>query len=481
MKIDDASIDDTSCNNKATDKTSPVTKNDSRSHTTTTTDIHTFAARGDDDDDANLHNNNSFSEKKSLSTTIQSSQIMNDRNLFAKFSKRELPSDDGGDGGSFISSRSSSMVGSRLLLPSTGDDKALLSSNQTLQRIRGKKEENSKIKGNIIESISRNDDDNEDTQTLLSADKALFSRWALGETEPQHAGESIITPNYTISKNDDDDDTSCNNNNNNNKAARTNTTTPLLLTGSIQQQSPGTLRCIIISDTHLEHDQVSIPEGDILIHLGDVTNKGSLQGVQSFAKWFSQHPHRHKIIIDGNHDRDFLHPEKISLIKEYGNIAVFLQDEVINIEGLQILGLTWNTCMQQDYGRIVRYLRSSNTRAVHLLLTHMPPTMNKMHGSKGLITLASKLHVKVHLFGHFHWARGVIGFGDDKTNDSNNNNGTKNDGVVRINCSTLPALMPVVIDLDSQTGELDMVYLPSPGENTKYQQESYYRSQCPSS
>jgi len=239
---------------------------------------------------------------------------------------------------------------------------------------------------------------------------------------------------------------------------------------SLPAQSPGTLRCIIISDTHLEHDQVSIPEGDILIHLGDATHKGSLEGIMSFARWFSNHPHQHKIIIDGNHDRDLLHPDKISLLKEFKNIATVLQDEVVDIGGLKILGLTWDTCRQpQQYGRIVRYVRRTlpSTQAIHLLLTHMPPNMNGMSGSEGLITLAPKLNVKTHLFGHFHWARGIVGLGDGS--------GGNIDSVARINCSTLPALAPVVIDIHVQTGSLEMVYLPCPGRNTKYRHELYCR------
>lgn len=207
-----------------------------------------------------------------------------------------------------------------------------------------------------------------------------------------------------------------------------------------------------------------------MIHLGDATNKGSLEGIKSFAKWFSQLPHRHKIIIDGNHDRNLLSPEKISLTQE-------LQDQVVDIEGIQILGLTWNTCTRQHYGRIVQYVRHElpSSHAVHLLLTHMPPTMNGRNGSDGLATLAPKLHVKVHLFGHVHRRRGIIGFGD---NDDAKSSG-HGDGVVRINCSTLPALMLVVVDLDARTGDLGMVYLPDPGLSTKYRQEVYYRSKRP--
>ena len=52
--------------------------------------------------------------------------------------------------------------------------------------------------------------------------------------------------------------------------------------------------------------QVIIPEkataGDVLVHAGDFTNKGTLAEVESFAAWFGGQPHAIKIVVPGNHD-----------------------------------------------------------------------------------------------------------------------------------------------------------------------------------
>lgn len=38
------------------------------------------------------------------------------------------------------------------------------------------------------------------------------------------------------------------------------------------------------------------------VHCGDFTNHGSLQEVREFAAWLASLPHRHKVIVPGNHD-----------------------------------------------------------------------------------------------------------------------------------------------------------------------------------
>jgi len=35
-------------------------------------------------------------------------------------------------------------------------------------------------------------------------------------------------------------------------------------------------RIVAISDTHNQHDEIELPEGDILVHCGDFTNTGRL-------------------------------------------------------------------------------------------------------------------------------------------------------------------------------------------------------------
>ena len=38
------------------------------------------------------------------------------------------------------------------------------------------------------------------------------------------------------------------------------------------------MRLVCISDTHTFHEDVNLPDGDILIHAGDFTNKGGKIG-----------------------------------------------------------------------------------------------------------------------------------------------------------------------------------------------------------
>ena len=63
------------------------------------------------------------------------------------------------------------------------------------------------------------------------------------------------------------------------------------------------VRVICISDTHTNTPH--IPNGDVLIHAGDLTNAGTVGEIQAQIDWLVSLPHREKIIIAGNHDSYF--------------------------------------------------------------------------------------------------------------------------------------------------------------------------------
>ena len=69
---------------------------------------------------------------------------------------------------------------------------------------------------------------------------------------------------------------------------------PTLLTGAgdpLPPQRPGTVRCVLLSDTHGAHALLPpLPAGDVLIHLGDVAERGSLDDIRSFATWLKAAP-----------------------------------------------------------------------------------------------------------------------------------------------------------------------------------------------
>lgn len=63
------------------------------------------------------------------------------------------------------------------------------------------------------------------------------------------------------------------------------------------------IRIVAISDTH--DLTVPLPDGDILIHAGDLTNDGTVNSIQKQLGWLKAQSHPVKIVIAGNHDSWF--------------------------------------------------------------------------------------------------------------------------------------------------------------------------------
>ena len=61
------------------------------------------------------------------------------------------------------------------------------------------------------------------------------------------------------------------------------------------------IRVVCLSDTH-DGMNVKIPDGDLLIHAGDLTNVGDLESIQRQVDWLAGMPHRYKVLVAGNHD-----------------------------------------------------------------------------------------------------------------------------------------------------------------------------------
>jgi len=99
-----------------------------------------------------------------------------------------------------------------------------------------------------------------------------------------------------------------------------------------------------ISDTHNQHLHIPpdwLEGGDVLVHAGDISGRGSLKEVEEFLAWFNELPYTHKIMIAGNHDFWF---EKMStfavnemLAEKYPNIT-YLNDSGVEIDGVKFWG-----------------------------------------------------------------------------------------------------------------------------------------------
>jgi predicted MPP superfamily phosphohydrolase len=86
------------------------------------------------------------------------------------------------------------------------------------------------------------------------------------------------------------------------------------------------IRVVCLSDTHTLVPQ-NVPDGDILIHAGDMTQKGSVAEIQAQVDWLAALPHKEIVVISGNHDtyldprtRPSLSEEERSGSVEWGRI-----------------------------------------------------------------------------------------------------------------------------------------------------------------
>jgi predicted phosphohydrolase len=86
-----------------------------------------------------------------------------------------------------------------------------------------------------------------------------------------------------------------------------------------------------------------LPGGDILIHAGDISNRGSNIDIEDFCEWFdSIDNYNTKVFIAGNHDFGFeKRAEEISQIVNSYKWIHYLEDNWVTIDGIKIWGSPW--------------------------------------------------------------------------------------------------------------------------------------------
>jgi len=174
---------------------------------------------------------------------------------------------------------------------------------------------------------------------------------------------------------------------------------------------------VCISDTHGLHDQVEVPIGEILIHAGDCTNAGHPLEVAEFLVWFAALPHRHKVLIAGNHDFLFeTEPDAATaLLKKHAPTVHYLNDSGVEIANLKI----WGSPVQPAYcdfafnrqrGPEISLHRDLIPNDIDVLVTHGPPANildltpdGLRDGCADLTRAIPRLtRLKLVVFGHLH-------------------------------------------------------------------------------
>jgi len=201
-------------------------------------------------------------------------------------------------------------------------------------------------------------------------------------------------------------------------------------------------RFVCISDTHSR--TFNVPDGDVLLHSGDLTNTGTVQDFRKTMDWLYNLPHKLKIIIAGNHDLP-LHTQwydveyagwhrrgkqDINLIMEMlkGPHAikagiVYLQDETYEFQTKEngkvwtVYGSPWSP---EFFNWAFNYEREKGPELVSkfpntdILLTHGPAyqifdrtNRDDEAGCEALRARLAELRPRLHLAGHIHEGHGA--------------------------------------------------------------------------
>lgn len=214
------------------------------------------------------------------------------------------------------------------------------------------------------------------------------------------------------------------------------------------------MRVVCISDTHGHTPE--IPEGDVLIHAGDSSGRGSATEIADFSRWLHSLPHQHKVVIAGNHDFLFQDSpnEAVKLLcgDGSGNIHYLMDSEItisVGDEKLRLYGSPWQP-------RFFNWAFNLDTvdlfdkwqlipDGIDVLITHGPPYQILDRTSTGLevgchhlLDAVMDKKPKMHVFGHIHES-----YGTTKIND-----------IYFVNASTCtlrykPSQCPIIFDYNN--------------------------------
>lgn len=225
------------------------------------------------------------------------------------------------------------------------------------------------------------------------------------------------------------------------------------------------IRIVCLSDTHTKTPS-HVPDGDILIHAGDLTNAGTPNEIQAQIDFLASLPHLHKVAIAGNHDT-YLDPRSRSTLDDdvlkqgepkWGKIHYLQHSSVtlafpdrenrkLRVYGAPQIPACGGPKFAFQYPRGTDAWSNTVPEDTDVLVTHTPP---KSHldlpiglGCEHLLAEIWRVRPRLHIFGHVHAARGREVVHWDEAQQAYESGCARKDGLIR---STLnPALWIDVI------------------------------------
>ncbi|KAL2159792.1 hypothetical protein VTH06DRAFT_1925 [Thermothelomyces fergusii] len=189
------------------------------------------------------------------------------------------------------------------------------------------------------------------------------------------------------------------------------------------------IRVVCLSDTHnLVPDARDIPDGDLLIHCGDLTVGGTAAEIQRQVDWLRGLGHRWKVVVGGNHDTWLDERERKQMVgggegKEGEEGVVdwsgieYLCDRAVELEfedGRRLNVYGFGAVPRCGEGFAFQYDRDKHPwqgrvpEETDVLVTHTPPAhhLDLGLGCAGLLDEVWRVKPKLHVFGHVHHGHG---------------------------------------------------------------------------
>ncbi len=208
------------------------------------------------------------------------------------------------------------------------------------------------------------------------------------------------------------------------------------------------MKLVCISDTHGKYENIKLPKGDVLIHAGDITTRGSQEQLVEFCNWLKILKYKYIILIAGNHDKFCqISGDETKKIFKHKNIF-YLNESGCEIEGIKFWGSPWTPKFGNWFFNIVPGEEKKYWEKIPLntdvLITHGPRwgilDENTFIENCGCPILGEKIdqitNLKAHIFGHIHESYGTI-----------NHQHVKYVNASVCNFMYVPENLPIIIDV----------------------------------
>jgi len=180
------------------------------------------------------------------------------------------------------------------------------------------------------------------------------------------------------------------------------------------------MRLVLISDTHNQHRSLTLPAGDVLVHAGDFTMRGTVAEVAAFGAWMGDQPFAHKVVVAGNHDFLFeQEPERARRLLP--DDVHYLLDSEVTIGGLRFYGAPWQPwfldwAFNLRRGQALAAKWALIPEGIDVLITHGPPlgtadrtVSGEDAGCADLARALVRVKPRLAVFGHIHEGYGIHG------------------------------------------------------------------------